>query len=358
MNDSVKLLKSLTDVDGIAGHEMAVKELMNDYLTPVSDEIIEDNLGGIFGKKSATNGDKTLMVAGHLDEVGFIVTRIDNNGFLKFTPIGGWWNQVMLSQKVTITTDEGKKIRGIIGSKPPHVLSPEERKKTIDMKEMFIDIGVKSKKEAEQFGIEIGNMVTPYSEFETLANQKYLTAKAFDNRYGCALAIDVLQNLKNEAIDINLMAGANVQEEVGLRGAKVAANKIKPDLAIAIDVAIAYDTPGMSGQVSDTAIGNGPVVIIMDASNIGHVGFTKHIKDVAKKHNITVQLDTTAGGGTDAGSIHVANEGTPTVSIGVALRYMHSNVSVLHTDDYKNSVALVTEIVKSLNNDVVDQIIW
>ncbi|MBN6094168.1 MULTISPECIES: M42 family metallopeptidase [Staphylococcus] len=358
MNDSVKLLKSLTDVDGIAGHEMAVKELMNDYLTPVSDEIIEDNLGGIFGKKSATNGDKTLMVAGHLDEVGFIVTKIDNNGFLKFTPIGGWWNQVMLSQKVTITTDEGKKIRGIIGSKPPHVLSPEERKKTIDMKEMFIDIGVKSKKEAEQFGIEIGNMVTPYSEFETLANQKYLTAKAFDNRYGCALAIDVLQNLKNEAIDINLVAGANVQEEVGLRGAKVAANKIKPDLAIAIDVAIAYDTPGMSGQVSDTAIGNGPVVIIMDASNIGHVGFTKHIKDVAKKHNITVQLDTTAGGGTDAGSIHVANEGTPTVSIGVALRYMHSNVSVLHTDDYKNSVALVTEIVKSLNNDVVDQIIW
>lgn len=358
MNDSVKLLKSLTDVDGIAGHEMAVKELMNDYLTPVSDEIIEDNLGGIFGKKSATNGDKTLMVAGHLDEVGFIVTKIDNNGFLKFTPIGGWWNQVMLSQKVTITTDEGKKIRGIIGSKPPHVLSPEERKKTIDMKEMFIDIGVKSKKEAEQFGIEIGNMVTPYSEFETLANQKYLTAKAFDNRYGCALAINVLQNLKNEAIDINLMAGANVQEEVGLRGAKVAANKIKPDLAIAIDVAIAYDTPGMSGQVSDTAIGNGPVVIIMDASNIGHVGFTKHIKDVAKKHNITVQLDTTAGGGTDAGSIHVANEGTPTVSIGVALRYMHSNVSVLHTDDYKNSVALVTEIVKSLNNDVVDQIIW
>lgn len=358
MNDSVKLLKSLTDVDGIAGHEMAVKELMNDYLTPVSDEIIEDNLGGIFGKKSATNGDKTLMVAGHLDEVGFIVTKIDNNGFLKFTPIGGWWNQVMLSQKVTITTDEGKKIRGIIGSKPPHVLSPEERKKTIDMKEMFIDIGVKSKKEAEQFGIEIGNMVTPYSEFETLANQKYLTAKAFDNRYGCALAIDVLQNLKNEAIDINLVAGANVQEEVGLRGAKVAANKIKPDLAIAVDVAIAYDTPGMSGQVSDTAIGNGPVVIIMDASNIGHVGFTKHIKDVAKKHNITVQLDTTAGGGTDAGSIHVANEGTPTVSIGVALRYMHSNVSVLHTDDYKNSVALVTEIVKSLNNDVVDQIIW
>lgn len=358
MNNSVKLLKSLTDVNGIAGHEMEVKSLMREYLTPVSDEIVEDNLGGIFGKKTATKSDKTLMVAGHLDEIGFMVTKIDKDGFLKFTPIGGWWNQVMLSQKVTITTDEGRQVRGIIGSKPPHVLSPEERKKNVEMKDMFIDIGVKSKKEAEQYGIELGNMVTPYSEFETLANNKYLTAKAFDNRYGCALAVDVLKQLKNDTIDINLVSGANVQEEVGLRGAKVAANKIKPDLAIAVDVAVAYDTPGMSGQASDTAIGNGPVVILMDASNIGHTGFIKHIKAVAKKHNITIQLDTTAGGGTDAGSIHVANEGTPTVSIGVALRYMHSNVSVLHTDDYNNSVVLVTEIVKSLNDDVIGQIVW
>ncbi len=217
---------------------------------------------------------------------------------------------------------------------------------------------LKVKKEAEQFGIEIGNMITPYSEFETLANSKYLTAKAFDNRYGCALAVDVLNNLKQESIDINLVSGANVQEEVGLRGAKVAANKIKPDLALAVDVAVAYDTPGMSGQTSETAIGQGPVVIIMDASNIGHVGFTNHIKKIAKAHNIDIQLDSTPGGGTDAGSIHVANEGVPTVSIGVALRYMHSNVSVLHTDDYKNSVALVTEIVKSLNDDAVDNIIW
>lgn len=129
MNNSIKLLESLTNVDGIAGHEKAVKTLMRDYLTPVSDEIIEDNLGGIFGKKTTSTGNKTLMVAGHLDEIGFVVTKIDKDGFLKFTPIGGWWNQVMLSQKVTVTTDEGKKIRGIIGSKPPHALSPEERKK-------------------------------------------------------------------------------------------------------------------------------------------------------------------------------------------------------------------------------------
>ena len=150
---------------------------------------------------------------------------------------------------------------------------------------MFIDIGVSSKEEAEEAGVEVGNMVTPYSEFEVLANDKYLTAKAFDNRYGCALAVDVLKRLKDETIGINLYSGATVQEEVGLRGAKVAANTIKPDLAIAVDVGIAYDTPGMSGQTSESKLGGGPVVIMMDAMSIAHQGFRKHIKDVAK--NIT-----------------------------------------------------------------------
>ena len=135
------------------------------------------------------------------------------------------------------------------------------------------------------------------------------------------------------------------------------ANKIKPDLAIAVDVAVAYDTPGMNNLGSETTLGNGPVVILMDASNVAHQGLRQHIKEVARRHYITVQWDTT-GGGTDAGSIHVANEGIPTISIGVALRYMHSNVSVLHTDDYENSVRLVTEIVRSLNDDAYERIKW
>ncbi|MGW9856227.1 putative aminopeptidase FrvX [Staphylococcus hominis] len=358
MKESIELLKTLTDVNGIAGYEHQVKAKMREYLEPISDDIIEDGLGGIFGKKESKTSSKSLMIAGHLDEIGFIVTKIDNNGFIKFQPIGGWWNQVMLSQKVTITTDDGKEIRGIIGSKPPHVLEPEARKKPVDIKDMFIDIGVRSKEDAEQHGIEIGNMIIPYSEFEQLANGKYLTAKAFDNRYGCALAIDVLKNLKDESIGIHLYAGGTVQEEVGLRGAKVAANKINPDLAIAVDVAVAYDTPGMAQYGSDTAIGNGPVVILMDASNVAHQGLRQHIKKVAKKHYITVQWDTTPRGGSDSGSIHIANDGIPTITIGVALRYMHSNVSVLHTDDYENSVRLITEIVRSLNDQTYNQIKW
>lgn len=358
MPESKALLKSLTDVNGISGHEMQVKSLMKDYLTPVSDEIVEDRLGGIFGKKNATHGTKSLMISGHLDEIGFIVTQIDEQGYIYFTPIGGWWNQVMLSQKVTITTENGKEIRGIIGSKPPHALSPEERKKPVDIKNMYIDIGVGNKEEAKEAGIELGNMITPYSEFESLANDKYLTAKAFDNRYGCALAVDVLQQLKDENIDINLYAGATVQEEVGLRGAKVAANLIKPDLAIAVDVGVAYDVPGMTSEKNEGKLGDGPLAILMDATSIAHDGLRKHIKDVAEHHNIPVQWATTPGGGTDAGSIHVANEGIPTITIGVPLRYMHSNVSVLNIDDYTNSVRLITEIVRSLNDDSYQALMW
>lgn len=358
MPESKALLKSLTDVNGISGHEMQVKSLMKDYLTPVSDEIVEDRLGGIFGKKNATHGTKSLMISGHLDEIGFIVTQIDEQGYIYFTPIGGWWNQVMLSQKVTITTENGKEIRGIIGSKPTHALSPEERKKPVDIKNMYIDIGVGSKEEVKEAGIELGNMITPYSEFESLANDKYLTAKAFDNRYGCALAVDVLQQLKDENIDINLYAGATVQEEVGLRGAKVAANLIKPDLAIAVDVGVAYDVPGMTSEKNEGKLGDGPLAILMDATSIAHDGLRKHIKDVAEHHNIPVQWATTPGGGTDAGSIHVANEGIPTITIGVPLRYMHSNVSVLNIDDYTNSVRLITEIVRSLNDDSYQALMW
>ncbi|WP_323703274.1 M42 family metallopeptidase [Mammaliicoccus sp. Dog046] len=358
MGNSVEILKTLTDINGIAGYEHQVKAQMREYLEPVSGEIIEDNLGGIFGKKKGKEGSKTIMIAGHLDEIGFMVTQIDPDGYIKFTPIGGWWSQVMLSQKVTITTDEGKEIRGVIGSKPPHVLSPEERMKPVDIKAMFIDIGVDNKEEAESLGIELGNMVTPYSEFEELGNSNYLTAKAFDNRFGCALSVDVLRELKNESLGIHLVSGATVQEEVGLRGAKVAANKIKPDLSIAVDVGIAHDSPGLSGNGHDTKLGNGPIVILMDGSNIGHVGLRTFIKNVAKEKEIDLQWDTITGGGTDAGSIHVANEGTPTISIGVPLRYMHSNVSILHKEDYLNAVKLVSEIVKALNDDAVKNIIW
>lgn len=245
MDKQLQMMKSLTDAHGISGFEYDVKKVMQGYLEPVSDELVQDNLGGIFGKRNAKEGSRTLLIGGHLDEIGFMVTRIDDEGFIRFTPIGGWWNQVMLSQRMNVVTGSGV-LTGVIGSKPPHVLSQEARKKPVDMKDMFIDIGVASKEEAEEAGVKVGDMITPHCDFTEMANKDYLLAKAWDNRFGCGVAIEVLESLKDEDVNINVVSGATVQEEVGLRGAKVAANKVKPDLAIAVDVGISWDTPGMS----------------------------------------------------------------------------------------------------------------
>ena len=350
MKESIELLKTLTDVNGIASYEYQVKEKMRDYLTPISDEIIEDGLGGIFGKKESKTGSKSLMLAGHLDEIGFIVTKIDNNGFIKFQPIGGWWSQVMLSQKVTITTDDGKEIRGIIGSKPPHVLEPEARKKSIDIKDMFIDIGVRSKADAEQYGIEIGNMITPYSEFEQLANGKYLTAKAFDNRYGCALAIDVLNNLKDESIGINLYAGGTVQEEVGLRGAHVSTTKFDPEVFFAVDCSPAGDIYGNQGKVGD-----GTLIRFFDPGHIMLPNMKDFLLTTAEEAGIKYQYYCAAGG-TDAGAAHLQNAGVPSTTIGVCARYIHSHQTLYAMDDFLEAQAFLQAIVKKLDRSTVDLI--
>src|SRR5699024_8717957 len=163
-----------------------------------------------------------------LDEVGFMVTRIDDNGFISFQTIGGWWSQVMLAQRVTITTKDGD-VTGVIGSKPPHILSPEARKKPVDIKEMFIDIGASSREEAE-------DSIVPDFEFTPLKNEKMLLAKAWDNRIGCAIAIEVLKQLQNESHPNTVYGVGTVQEEVGLRGAKTSAHLIQPDLAFGVDV--------------------------------------------------------------------------------------------------------------------------
>lgn len=359
MTDLFSKIKEVTELHGIAGFEHDVRNYLRQKMTPLVDRVETDGLGGIFGIKDSKTADAPrIMVAAHMDEVGFMISDIKPDGTFRVVEIGGWSPLVVSAQRFTLHTQTGAKLPVISGSVPPHLMRGNGGATIPKVADVIFDAGFVDKAEAESFGVRPGDIIIPESETILTANKKNIISKAWDNRYGVLMVTELLEHLKGQELPNTLIAGANVQEEVGLRGAKVAANKIKPDLAIAVDVAVAYDTPGMSGQVSDTAIGNGPVVILMDGSNIGHVGFMKHIKAVAKKHNITIQLDTTAGGGTDAGSIHVANEGTPTVAIGVALRYMHSNVSVLHTDDYKNSVALVTEIIKSLNDDVVDQIIW
>ncbi|WP_110114859.1 M42 family metallopeptidase [Bacillus sp. CGMCC 1.16541] len=355
LDETLTMLKDLTDAKGIPGNEREPREVMRKYIEPFSDHVTTDGLGSLIAEKVGLENGPKIMIAGHLDEVGFMVTQIDDKGFIRFQTVGGWWSQVMLAQRVTIVTSKGD-VTGVIGSKPPHILPPEARKKPVDIKDMFIDIGASNREEAMEWGVKPGDQVVPYFEFTVLNNEKMLLAKAWDNRIGCAIAIDVLKGLK-DAEHPNVVYGVGtVQEEVGLRGAKTAANMIQPDIAFGVDVGIAGDTPGISEKEALGKMGKGPQIILYDASMVSHKGLRDFVTDVADELDIPYQFDAMAGGGTDSGAIHISANGVPALSITIATRYIHSHAAMLHRDDYEHAVKLITEVIKRLDAETIKTI--
>ncbi|BDG58934.1 M42 family metallopeptidase [Caldinitratiruptor microaerophilus] len=347
MDDLLTMYRELTEAPGVPGYEAPVREIMRKYLSPLGG-IETDNLGSIVARKVGREGGPKILVAGHMDEVGFMVTTITEKGFLKFQPLGGWWEQVMLAQRVLVRTHKGD-IVGVIGSKPPHVLSQEERKKVVDRKDMFIDVGASSREEAEGFGVRPGDPIVPICPFTVMPNPKLLMAKAWDNRAGCAVAIQVLRHLQGAEHPNVVYAGATVQEEVGLRGAQTLVNTVKPDVAFALDVGIAGDTPGMKEGEVQAKLGGGPVILLYDATMVPNVRLRDLVVETARAEGIPVQFDAMAGGGTDAGRFHLNESGVPSIVIGFATRYIHSHASIIHRDDMENAARLVAKVIQKLD---------
>lgn len=349
------LLKRLTETDGISGHETNVKKLVESELLKFipKENISYDNIGSIIAK-TGNNGPK-VMVSGHLDEVGMIVTKITDEGFIKFQTVGGWWSQVMLAQQVRITNCKGESFIGVIGSKPPHILSDEEKKKPFSIDDMFIDLGVKSKDEVLKLGIQIGDMIAPAVNFQVMANEDTLLAKAWDNRIGCAVMLKVMEELQKEAHPNIVYGVATVQEELGLRGAKTASNIVNPDISIAVDVGIAKDTPGTD---SSTKMGQGPMLLIYDGGLIGHVGLREIFMRAAEENHIPYQFDYLKRGATDAGAMHLAHAGSPAISLCIPSRYIHSHSSLISKSDFENCVKLVVAVIKKLDQQTVNEITY
>ncbi|MDV2684819.1 M42 family metallopeptidase [Alkalihalophilus lindianensis] len=357
LDEKLQMLKDLTDANGIPGNEKEARDVMSKYITPFADEVTTDGLGSLVAKKVGSQDGPKIMIAGHLDEIGFMVTSIDDKGFLRFQTVGGWWEQVMLAQRVTIMTKNGN-IPGVVGSKPPHILPAEARRKPVDKKDMFIDIGATSKEEAMEFGVRPGDSVVPVCEFTVMKNEKLLMAKAWDNRIGCAIAIDVLRELKGVDHPNTVYGVGTVQEEVGLRGARTSAHLIQPDIGFGVDVGIAGDTPGVTEKEALAKMGDGPQIVLYDASMISHKGLRDFVTDTADQHDIPYQFDSMAGGGTDSGAIHLTANGVPALSITVPTRYIHTHAAMLHRDDYENTVKLIVEVIKKLDSKTVEAITY
>ncbi len=354
MEDSIlNILEELTNASGVSGNEGPARAVMIKHIEQYADEVVVDNLGSLIAKKGQ-NGPK-ILIAGHLDEIGFMVTRITDEGFIKFQTLGGWWEQVMSAQRVKVITRKGELI-GVIGSKPPHILKTEDRKKPVDVKELFIDIGAKDKKEAEEFGVRPGDSIVPDSKFTIMSNPNLIMAKAIDNRVGCAATIEVFKGIKNKKHNNILYGVGTVQEEVGLRGAQTSVFAVKPDIAFSIDTGLAGDTPGISPDDASSKLGKGPQIFIYDASMIPHKGLRDFVINVAEEENIPFQFSTIPFGGTDAGRFHLYGSGVPSLFIGIPTRYIHTHASIFHRDDYENAIKLLLKLIERLDEKTVLEI--
>lgn len=345
-----EMFRTLTELQGAPGDEKRVRDYMVENLRKYSDELIFDNLGGVFGVK---RGDgPRVMVAGHMDEVGFMVTQITKNGMIRFQPLGGWWNQVLLAQRVQVMTKKGA-VTGVIGSIPPHLLTDAQRNQPMEIKNMLIDIGADDRDDALEIGVAPGDTVVPICPFTPMANEKKILAKAWDNRYGCGLALELMKEMKEERLPNELYAGATVQEEVGLRGAQVAANLIKPDIFYALDASPANDMSGDDEQFGQ--LGKGALLRIFDRTMITHRGIREFLLDTAESHDIPYQYFVSQGG-TDAGRVHTANDGVPSAVIGIPSRYIHTSASIIHVDDYAAAKDLLIHLVKTTDEATVASI--
>jgi len=344
-----KLLEKLSNAHGISGYEGNVRDIIREEVKPYVDEVRVDKLGNLIAIKKGKS--PSVMLAAHMDEIGLMVKYVDDQGFIRFARVGGWFDQTLLNQRVLVHTKKGM-IAGVIGSKPVHVMREEEKKKPVEAKDMFIDVGASSRDEAAALGVEPGVPVSLDRTVVELANDG-VTGKAFDNRAGDVVLITVMQKIAKLDLEPTVMAVFTVQEEVGLKGAKTSAFGLNPDVAVAIDTCIPGDHPGIKKEDSSVKIGGGPAIAVIDASGRGiitHPRVLEWLRETAKAKGIPCQLEVAEGGTTDATAISLTREGIPSGVISIATRYIHTPVEVLSLGDLEKSADLIAEAVKSVGS--------
>lgn len=345
----LELLESLTQAHSVPGYEDEVREIFLNELEGKG-EFGADRNGSVYCR----NGGKgpAVMVEGHMDEIGFRVQNILPDGFIKIVPVGGWWGHTLLAQRVEVKTRLGEKIIGTIASRPPHFLSEAERNRVIGVPNMFVDIGARSRAEAAEWGVQLGDPIAPWSPWTPMHQPGWYMTKAFDNRVGMAGAIQVGQLA--EAHGCNLIVAGSVQEELGLRGAKSLAHLTKPDLAIVLEGPPADDTPGMPRSECQGTLGGGVQIRLHDPSAIMNPALAEFAIRIAQEEGIPHQVTVRASGGTDAGAFTLANEGIPSIVLGTPARYIHSHNAIISASDYHAMVALSVAMVNHLDEKTVE----
>jgi putative aminopeptidase FrvX len=340
----VTALERLSNACGVAGREDEVRGLLTDLLTPNVDEVQEDRLGNVIGVRRGRRDAPKIMIAAHMDEIGLMVKHVTAEGFVQFAKIGGIDDRILVAQRVRVHTAKGP-LLGVIGSKPPHILKDEEKKKVIEADDLFIDVGASSNHEAEAMGVRVGDPVSFDIAFARLGDD-IVVGKALDDRVGCAVLAAVMERLGD--VDCTLYAVGTIQEEVGLRGATTAAFGLAPDLGIAIDTTVAGGVPGVTEVETAIKMRRGPAITVADRGLITHPKVLRLLVEAAEHSGIPYQLETGLPGSTDAARIALTREGVPSGVISIPTRYIHSPVSMLSLKDAEDAMKLACAAIASL----------
>ena len=347
MGINKKLLKNICTTPGAPGFEQQVRELVIKEVKGLVDEIETDNMGNVYAIKRGTvkgKNAKKVMVGAHMDEIGFIVTHIDDNGFIRFHTLGGFDPKTLTAQRVIIHGE--KDVIGVMASKPIHVMSPEERNKVAKIKDYFIDTGLPAK-EVKKL-IKIGDPITREREFIEMG--ECVNSKSLDNRLAVFILIETLKKLKGKKIPFDLYGVFTVQEEVGIRGANVSSMRINPDFGFGLDTTIAFDLPGAGAHEQITKLGEGTAIKIMDASTICDYRMVDYMKKTADKAKIKWQPEILTAGGTDTAGIQRMTEGGSIAgAVSIPTRHLHQVIEMAHCDDIQGSIDLLTACIQGLD---------
>lgn len=348
MKPTLELLREITELDGPSGFEAPVGRYVAEALAGIG-EITRDNLGSVICRKRGGSDAPRVMIAGHMDEIGFMVKLVTKEGFVKFAPLGGWWSQVLLAQRVRILTSKGV-VPGIVGSKPPHLLRDNKRNEVVEMADMFVDVGARDKEQAQDlFGILPGDPIIPDSGFMQMSDEQMLLSKAWDDRAGVAMFMETLAQLGDGDHPNTVYGVGTVQEEVGLRGAQTAADAVHPDVSLIAETAIAGDMPGIEEHESPVKMGQGPVIYVLDGSMIPNLRLRDLAIATCKQEGLPFQTTVLERGGTDGGRIHVYARGVPSLVIGAPTRHIHSHAGIMHLGDYQQCVQLMVALCRKLD---------
>lgn len=344
MTLNIPLLKKLTETPGVSGREERVRAIMVEELRSLTDEVSVDRLGNVIGWKQGKS-DRRVMLAAHMDEIGFIVKYIDSRGFIRIQPIGGFDARVLVAQRVFVHGFAGESLRGVLmpASKPIHLLG-DEKPSPLTLDDLFIDLGLSNEQVVAK--VEVGDMITMDRTLEVIGDT--IISKSLDDRVSLFVMIEALRAMQSH--EVNILAVATVQEEVGLRGATTAAYRVQPDVSVALDTTLAVDIPGSADQDAVTRLGDGTAIKIFDSSQISNYKLVRHFRNLAEQHGIKYQLEVLPRGGTDGGAMQRAREGSPSITLSTPSRYVHTVNEMVHQADLEASIALLARYLEEAHN--------